>query len=206
MKEKCLIKITKFLDWKDRSQDPVVFKSKTCSSQNFERKFQNGIKVISRPDFTITALLWGLSTHLLIFALPSSAENAEESKRELQRFFFFPLTVLMICISIRHNGTILPQLCHYACRLLNICIKISIAANEKPTICLHTRDHPTTMTNLELCSLTLWGQLRLLWGDSKTASGSRDRSVGTLIDGKDAYQLQSVLQTPNCNWSPLLYH
>lgn len=59
----------------------------------------------------------------------------------------------------------------------------------------HTRDHPGAITNPELCSLTLWGQLRLLREDMESASGSHDRSVGTLIDGGDAYQPQRVTDT-----------
>lgn len=59
----------------------------------------------------------------------------------------------------------------------------------------HMRDHPGAMTNPELCSLTLWGQLRLLREDTESASGSRDHSVGTLIDGRDAYQPQRVTDT-----------
>lgn len=59
----------------------------------------------------------------------------------------------------------------------------------------HTRDHPGTMANPELCSLTLWGQLRLQREDDESASGSRDRSVGTLINGRDAYQPHCVTDT-----------
>lgn len=56
----------------------------------------------------------------------------------------------------------------------------------------HMRDHPRAMTNARLCSLTPWGQLRLLREDTESASGSRNRSVGMLIDGGDAYQPQCV--------------
>lgn len=36
------------------------------------------------------------------------------------------------------------------------------------------RDDPGAETNPELCSLTLWGQLRLLQEVTKSAAGSRD--------------------------------
>lgn len=59
----------------------------------------------------------------------------------------------------------------------------------------HMRDHPGATANPQLCSLTLWGQLRSLRGDTESASGSGDRSVGTLIDGGDAYQPHCVTET-----------
>lgn len=43
-------------------------------------------------------------------------------------------TAFLFSISIPHHATILPQLCHCVCRLLNICIKINMTANAKPAI------------------------------------------------------------------------
>lgn len=57
------------------------------------------------------------------------------------------------------------------------------------------RDHPGAMTNPELCSLTPRGQLRLQQEGTESASGSQGGSVGTLIDGGDAYQPQCVTDT-----------
>ncbi len=62
--------------------------------------------------------------HELVFGLLSCAENAEE----------FNITVFMLSISIQHDASILFRLHRWVCRLLDICIKISVTANAKPAI------------------------------------------------------------------------
>ena len=83
--------------------------------------------------------------HELIFGLLRMQNNSKHP------------TVFMLSIRVRHDATALPR--QWFHRLLSICIKIKMTANAKPAVFLHMRDHPGAMTNPELCSLTLWGQL-----------------------------------------------
>lgn len=68
------------------------------------------------------------------------------------------------------------------------------------------RNHPSAMTNCVLCSLTLRGQLRLLQKDTERASGSQDRSVGTLIDGVGCLSATVCYRHLIAIDPPLLYH
>lgn len=120
----------------------------------------------------------------LIFGLLRMQKNSKDPR------------VFLISISIQHDANILPQLCQCFHRLLSICIEINMTANAKPAISPFTWG--IIPEAFQILSFVHWPRGVNYVCCKKTRRAPQvheNSSVGTLIDGRDAYQPQCVTDT-----------
>lgn len=146
----------------------------------------------------LPALLWESPLHELILGLLSIAEKARRIQNIPQSS--------CLAFAFRKDATAVPQLCQCVCRLLNICIKINMTAHTKPAI------FPFTWGIIpeprQILSFVHWPRGVNYVCCEKTRRVPQVHGTVVLARWSMAGMLISrgVLQTPNCNWSLLLYH
>lgn len=135
------------------------------------------------------------------WANPWNAEHCWESRR-IQNI---PQSSCL-AFAFRKDATAVPQLCQCVCRLLNICIKINMTAHAKPAIFPFTRG--IIPEPRQILSFVHWPHGVNYVCCERTRRVPRVHGTVVLARWSMAGMLISrgVLQTPNCNWSLLLYH